>query len=453
MRTHLTVAVLLLASCQALPSQTSTPPTDEHAGHSEMALVPTAKSRLTSSPRHQEWVEVKRGNRTIHTWVVYPQVSSKAPVVLLIHENRGLNDWVRSMADEVAEAGYIAVAPDLLSDFSPTQGRTSDFADEDAARTALGQLKPDEVQADLQAVLAWAKTIPAANGKLVSAGFCWGGSQSFRLATESQDLAATLVFYGTGPTEPADYARITSPVYGFYGGADERVNATIDATKAAMAAAGRPYDAVVYEGAGHAFMRLGEDPAGDARNVAARAAARERMLGILKTYRAEQSTPAASLTIRGVHVTLPAGMTSDASGESNRRGSFASYDLRGSGISGELQLLDAASLAKFLAACRGETLCFEGFYYDQARFDAVMRSLASGGTPPAGFEARELGGARWLVRDDGRVYDGMASREYVTRTGEVLVSLSTVMPATSPLTDAQRAAMDAYVASFTIRVQ
>lgn len=186
------------------------------------------------------------------------------------------------MADQVAEAGYIAVAPDLLSSFSEAQTRTSDFADEDAARSALSQLSPEGVMADLAAVAAWAKTIPASNGKLAAAGFCWGGAQSFRFASESGDLSAALVFYGTGPQEPASYAEVSAPVFGFYGGADERVNATIPTSEQAMTAAGKTYDYVIYEGAGHAFMRSGEDPAGDPANIAARNAAWERMKGILE---------------------------------------------------------------------------------------------------------------------------------------------------------------------------
>lgn len=250
------------------------------------ASSPGVASRLNTSSRHQEWVEVKNGSKTIYTWVVYPEVSVRRPVVLLIHENRGLNDWARGMADQLAEAGYIAVAPDLLSGFSGTQKRTSDFADEDAARNALSTLTPEGVQSDLQAVLAWAKTIPASTGTVASAGFCWGGSQSFRLAAESGDLAATLVFYGTGPTEVDVYSRISSPVFAFYGGADERVNATVPMSSAAMQAAGKRFEPVTYEGAGHAFMRSGEDPDSDPKNVAARAAAWDRMLAILKELEA-----------------------------------------------------------------------------------------------------------------------------------------------------------------------
>lgn len=280
MKKLLLISSLLLAACAP------TAPIDEHADHSDhgsTAADASVSDRLNDSPRHQEWVEVTYGDRTVHTWVVYPETSEKVPVVILIHENRGLNDWARGMADQVAEAGYIAVAPDLLSEFDDEHAKTSDFASEDAAREALMTLDPTQVQADLQTVADWAQTIPASDGTLVSAGFCWGGSQSFAFATENDDLDMTMVFYGTGPTDDAAYANVSSPVYGFYAGNDERVNATIPQSQEAMAAAGKTYEIETYDGAGHAFMRSGEDPSGDPANVAARAAAWERMKQLLET--------------------------------------------------------------------------------------------------------------------------------------------------------------------------
>lgn len=237
--------------------------------------------RLNASPRHHEWVEVQNEDRTVHTWVVYPERSDKAPAVLVIHENRGLNDWARSLADQVAEAGYIAVAPDLLSGFSEEHDRTSDFADDDAARDALYQLDPEQVQSDLQVVAAYAKSIDASNGKLATAGFCWGGAQSFQFATQSDAADAIMVFYGTSPEDADAYANITTPVFGFYGGNDERVNATIDRAETAMSTAEKTYEIEIYDGAGHAYMRSGEDPQGDPANVSAREASWARMQSIL----------------------------------------------------------------------------------------------------------------------------------------------------------------------------
>jgi carboxymethylenebutenolidase len=271
--------VVVLASCSS--TNTAMPQKDEHTGHSEASSAVVSMDRLNNSPRHQEWVEIDNNGKKIYTWVVYPQTDKPTPVVVLIHENKGLNDWARSMADQVAEAGYIAVAPDLLSGVSSTYTRTSDFPSDDERTKALSALDPKGVMSDLQAVANWAKAIPAANGKLVSAGFCWGGARSFEFATVRSDLAATLVFYGTGPTDPAAYQKISSPVFGFYGGDDARVNATLNQSVEQMSLAGKTFAPETYAGAGHAFMRSGEDPNGKPENMAARDAAWQRMQKIL----------------------------------------------------------------------------------------------------------------------------------------------------------------------------
>ena len=141
-----------------------------------------AKQRLEKSPRHQEWVDIKYGNRVVHAFVVYPEVKSKAPAVLVIHEIFGLTDWAREVTDEVAAAGYVAIAPDLLSGFGPKGGGSSEFASTDDAVKAVSALNPDVVTADLNATADYVKKLPAVNGKLAVSGFCWGGGQSFRFA-------------------------------------------------------------------------------------------------------------------------------------------------------------------------------------------------------------------------------------------------------------------------------
>lgn len=220
-----------------------------------------AKQRVDKSPRHQEWVQVKYGNRTVNCFLVFPEVKNKATAIVVIHEIMGLTDWVRSLTDQLAEAGYIAIAPDLLSGAGPNGGGTSEFADRGAVGQAIQKLPPDQVTADLNAAADYVKKLPAANGKVAVAGFCYGGSQTFRFATNRADLKAAFVFYGTGPDKPEAIARIKAPVYGFYGGNDARVNATIPKTEELMKAAGKTYEPVIYEGAGHGFMRAGEDPA------------------------------------------------------------------------------------------------------------------------------------------------------------------------------------------------
>jgi carboxymethylenebutenolidase len=220
-----------------------------------------AKQRLEKSPRHQEWVKVKNGERVVEAFVVYPEVKNKATAVVVIHEIFGLTDWVRSLADQLAEAGYIAIAPDLLSGKGPNGGGTSAFTDRSAIGPAIRDLPPDQITGDLRAAADYVKKLPAANGKLAVGGFCWGGSQTFRFATNAPDVAAALVFYGSGPDDQAAIARIKAPVYGFYGSNDARVNATIPKSEELMKGAGKTYQPVTYEGAGHGFMRAGEDPA------------------------------------------------------------------------------------------------------------------------------------------------------------------------------------------------
>lgn len=229
-----------------------------------------ARQRLEKSPRHQEWVTVKAGERTVHAFLVFPEVSHKATSVVVIHENQGLTDWVRSVADQLAEAGYIAIAPDLLSGMAPGGGRTPDFPDRSAIGQAFARLTPAQITSDLNAVTDYVVKLPAASGKVAVAGFCWGGAQAFLFATNRSDLAAAFVFYGTGPDDPAAIARIRCPVYGFYGGNDARVNATIPRSEELMKAAGKTYEPVTYAGAGHGFMRTGEDPNGTEVNKRAR---------------------------------------------------------------------------------------------------------------------------------------------------------------------------------------
>lgn len=240
-----------------------------------------AKKRLEASPRHQEWVELKHGDRTVKCFVVYPERKDKATVVVLIHEIMGLTDWVQSVADQLAEQGYIAIAPDFLSGMAPGGGRTTDFEDASKAREAISGLKPEQVTADLDAAVDYGKKLPSANGKVAVAGFCWGGTQTFRYATNRADLAASCVFYGSGPTDPAALAKIGGPVYGFYGGNDNRINATIPDSVKLMKEAGKTYEPVTYEGAGHGFMRAGEAPDASEDNKKGRDAAWKRWLEIL----------------------------------------------------------------------------------------------------------------------------------------------------------------------------
>ena len=312
-----------------------------------------AKDKLAQSPRHGEYITIAEpGGRKLQAWVVYPEIKGKAPVVVMIHEIFGLSDWAREMADELAQAGYIVVEPDLLSGFGPvstaaslspaqpgeaaeqrlfqlsaavsantgcdpmdcapgqvpplqrvamqtsqpstdhmsmqagapgtayvpaTPGGTAAFPDQGAVIKAVSALPDPQVLNDLNAAADYGKHLPAASGKLFVAGFCWGGGKSFLFATQRRDLSAAFVFYG--PPPPTDLLKnIEAPVYGFYGGLDSRITATVEQTKMDMKAAGKTYEPVIYEGAGHGFMRAGEAPDANAANSAARQAAFRRMV-------------------------------------------------------------------------------------------------------------------------------------------------------------------------------
>jgi carboxymethylenebutenolidase len=243
----------------------------DSVANNDMLTQDWAKQRLAKSSRHQEWVKVKNGNREVNSFVVYPEVNKKATAVIVIHEIFGMSDWVQSLTDQLAEAGYIAIAPDLLSGMGPKGGGTSEIGgvSNNAIGQAIRDLPPDQITADLNAVADYVSKLPAANGKVVVAGFCWGGSQTFRFATNRPTLKAAFVFYGSEPMlgqppnqtiDKASLGRISAPVYGFYAGNDMRIDATVPPTIDAMKELNKMYEPVTYDGAGHGFMRAGEAP-------------------------------------------------------------------------------------------------------------------------------------------------------------------------------------------------
>jgi carboxymethylenebutenolidase len=260
--------LMLLGSTRAVQAQTADP----------------LKERLDSSPRHHEWVDVEStGGRKVKCFVVFPEVSEKATAVLVIHENKGLTDWVRLVADRVAEGGFVAVAPDFLSGMGPDGGNTESFASVDAATKGIYGLKDPQVMGDLDAAAAYAKKLDAASGKIVTVGFCWGGGKSFAYATHNPELTAAIVFYGTAP-EDAALAKIKAPVYGFYGGNDNRITGQVPRVAAAMKKLGKTFEPTVYEGAGHGFMRTGMQTDASEADRQAYEQARERVKKILAEF-------------------------------------------------------------------------------------------------------------------------------------------------------------------------
>lgn len=231
----------------------------------------TALARLNNSPRHGEWVTIAtsaQAGDSLRLWVVYPQRSTKAPVVVVVHEIFGLSTWVRSVADQLAADGFIAIAPDFLTGKIPLAA--TDTIGVQAAIAAISTLNPDVIQRQIDAAASYGMALPAAQPRYGVVGFCWGGGVAFQHAVHSPTLGASVVYYGTSPAT-ASLAAVKAPVLGLYGGEDARVDATIPPADSAMRALGKQYTHHVFAGAGHGFLRA-QDQMNGANMAAARAA-------------------------------------------------------------------------------------------------------------------------------------------------------------------------------------
>jgi carboxymethylenebutenolidase len=243
---------------------------DEHAAHDatravhpvsvdpqQAGVLPasgqTAAQRIASSPRHGEWVAIRVGaTDSVMAWVVYPERSTKAPVVIAIHENTGLTTWARGVADQLAAEGFIGIAPDLLT--MQRSGVLTEDLPADQGRSLIGRLTPQFVNAALDAVARYGMALPAAEPRYGVIGFCWGGARSFLHATHAPTLGAAVVYYGSPPAVQ-QMTGIRAPVLGLYGGADNRINATIPGADSAMKQLGKSYEHRIFDGAGHGFLR------------------------------------------------------------------------------------------------------------------------------------------------------------------------------------------------------
>lgn len=220
--------------------------------------APHVERALAESSRHGEFVDIALPDGgKLNAWVVYPERQDKAGVVVVIHDIRGMGDWVRAVGDQLAQDGFVAIVPDFLSGKGPAGGGTASLG-RDVGQT-IRKLEETEVVARLDAAMAYGKQLPAANGKTAVLGFCWGGTQSFAYALSQPALQAAVVYYGNVPgstaTEVPDarIAAIKAPVLGLYAGNDARINATLPPTIAAMLKHNKTYEFHSFEGAGHGF--------------------------------------------------------------------------------------------------------------------------------------------------------------------------------------------------------
>jgi carboxymethylenebutenolidase len=265
--------------------RSSTMPADDHAAHPAPAVASTpapqpsaaglpagatdVATRLAASTRHAEWAMVRVGNDdSVRAWVVYPERRTNAPVVIVVHEIFGLSTWIRGVADQLAADGFIAVAPDFLTGY--TAAFHPDSLPVDSARAFIRRLDADQIQRRIDATARWAMALPAATPRYGIVGFCWGGSVVFNHAVHSPALGAGVAYYGAAP-EPGRLTTVRAPVLGLYGENDARVNATIAPTDSAMRVMGKTYQAQIFPGAGHGFLRQ-QDAASGANLEATRRA-------------------------------------------------------------------------------------------------------------------------------------------------------------------------------------
>ncbi len=276
------LSFLLLLSCKNGQKSNEEDSPIKRSQETAMEENMTEADEISQSPRHHEWVTLSYNNRKLDAFVVYPETDKKTKSVIVIHENRGLNDWARLFTDKLAAKGYLVIAPDLISYTVEGKKRTTDFENSDAAREAIYALDPEQVTADLDAVFEYIKNDPASTGEVAVVGFCWGGSQSFRYATNNEEISSAHVFYGTAPKDATGISQINAPVYGYYGGNDNRVNSTIEQTEELMNQAGNTYKYEIYEKAGHAFMRSGHQTDATEANKKAHDQAWKRLLKLLE---------------------------------------------------------------------------------------------------------------------------------------------------------------------------
>jgi carboxymethylenebutenolidase len=295
MRTHVRLLALLTLSAGLAACSSSRPSSaaamDESGPGNNAAFAPAqtgipasaaeASARLAASPRHGEWAMIAAGGAdSVRAFVVYPERSERAPVVIVVHEIFGLSHWVRAVADQLAADGFIAIAPDFLTGMNVPNDSTGQPR-ADSARAAIGRVSQTDVQRRIDAVARYGMALPAALPRYGITGFCWGGSVAFNHAVHSQNVGASVVFYGTSPASDA-LRTVRAPVLGLYGENDARVNATIAPADSAMRALGKVYEHEIFAGAGHGFVRQQDGQNG--ANLAATRAAWPRTVAFFRQH-------------------------------------------------------------------------------------------------------------------------------------------------------------------------
>jgi carboxymethylenebutenolidase len=202
-----------------------------------------AEAALNASTRHQEFVRLKLpSGGEVNTFVVFPERPDKAPVLIVIHEIFGMTDWVNAVADRFAAEGFIALAPDMITDM------------EGNAMGLVRALTKEQIVERLNVVREHGLSLPAANGKVGCVGFCWGGSSTWLYATAQPELNAAVVYYGSAPSNE-ELAHVEAPILGMFGENDARVGVTVEPAKKELDRLGKSFEYTFFPGAGHGFLR------------------------------------------------------------------------------------------------------------------------------------------------------------------------------------------------------
>jgi len=224
---------------------------------------------------------LRNDEREFNCLVFPPPASSLATGVILVHEEWGLTDWVKSISEQIAAQGYMVIVPDLLSDHKTEKDSLPDFVNEDIIRTAILNSDPEQIMSDLDESFKYLKAHPSCNGKIAIIGFSWGGTQAFLYLANNPGLSAGYIFYCMPPINKKELSGIQSPVYGFYGEYDSRINSSIRITERKMHKLGEVFQPYIIDGGGHGFMRSGERSGATEDNIKARTAAWNKLMELL----------------------------------------------------------------------------------------------------------------------------------------------------------------------------
>jgi carboxymethylenebutenolidase len=251
---------------------------------SSLAAQEFALKDLAISSHRMEWIKIESEESSVRSFIVYPDSLTVAPAMIIIHDEFGMTEWIKSFANQVASENYVAFVPDLVTGESTVKVESRGLRNWGDTRDKLLNMDQEQLFASIDMVFKFTEDLSSCNGTILIAGLGWGGSQVFRYLSHNNTPGAGLVFYGRAPVNKKKLKPISTPIYGFYGEYDSRVNKNLWRADKKMKQLGKPFYPVIFDFGGHGFMRSGERPNANEGNVKARTAAWIRLQAILKEY-------------------------------------------------------------------------------------------------------------------------------------------------------------------------